>query len=296
MAVNQKAVIYCRVSSVAPLQKGDGLASQETRCRDYARHKGYSVCEVFKDEGASGGIIDRPAMQAMLMFLSQGSKQQYIVLIDDISRLARGLEAHIQLRTSISATGGKLESPSIEFGEDSDSVLVEHLLASVSQHQRQKNAEQTSNRMKARVMNGYWVFNPPLGYRFSQVAGHSGQVLIPDEPVASVIKAALEGFAFGRFETQGEVKRFLDQSPHYPKDSSGEVRFQRVTNLLNKVIYTGYIEVPNWGISLRQGKHEALIGFETWKAIQEKLHGKPKAPTRKDVSADLYAVHVVNIR
>jgi hypothetical protein len=48
-----------------------------------------------------------------------------------------------------------LKSPTIEFGEDSDSILVENLLASVSQHQRQKNSEQTVNRMRARTMNGY---------------------------------------------------------------------------------------------------------------------------------------------
>jgi len=57
-----------------------------------------------------------------------------------------------------------LESPSIEFGEDSDSILVEHLLASVSQHQRQKNGEQTRNRMRARLQGGYWVLNAPMGY------------------------------------------------------------------------------------------------------------------------------------
>ena len=33
------AVIYCRVSSVAQLQKGHGNGSQETRCREFARHK-----------------------------------------------------------------------------------------------------------------------------------------------------------------------------------------------------------------------------------------------------------------
>ena len=33
----QQAVIYCRVSSVAQLKKADGLASQESRCREYAR-------------------------------------------------------------------------------------------------------------------------------------------------------------------------------------------------------------------------------------------------------------------
>ncbi len=280
------AIIYCRVSSVAQLQKGDGLASQETRCRDYARMKGYQVCKVFKDEGASGSLIERPAMQAMLGFLRQSDKDQYFVLIDDISRLARGLEAHIQLRTAISAAGGKLESPSIEFGDDSDSVLVEHLLASVSQHQRQKNAEQTLNRMKARAMNGYWVFNPPMGYKYAKVNGHSGQVLVRDEPVASVVTEALEGFASGRFATQAEVKRFLDHAVCYPKDNSGEVRFQRVTNLLNKVIYTGYMEVPRWDIPLKQGQHEALIDFSTWQAIQQRLHGKAKVTLRNDINED----------
>ena len=89
---NLYAVIYCRVSSAAQMQKGDGLASQETRCRDYAKHKGYTVCEVFKDEGASGGLIDRPAMQAMLRFLRTSKSKGVVVLVDDISRLARGLE------------------------------------------------------------------------------------------------------------------------------------------------------------------------------------------------------------
>ena len=113
---NSKAVIYCRVSSSAQVKKGDGLGSQETRCREYARHKGYDVLEVFNDEGASGGMIDRPGMQTMLMFLKRHKKEEFFVIIDDISRLARGLEAHIQLRTSISDAGGKLVSPSIEFG------------------------------------------------------------------------------------------------------------------------------------------------------------------------------------
>ena len=75
-----------------------------------------------------------------------------------MSRLARGLDAHLELRRAISAAGGVLESPSIEFGEDPDSILVENLLASVSQHQRQKNGEQTKNRMKARVQNGLLGF------------------------------------------------------------------------------------------------------------------------------------------
>ena len=282
-----KAVIYARVSSAAQLRKGDGLGSQETRCRDYANAKGYSVMHVFRDEGASGGMIDRPGMLEMLSFLKKHRRNSnHIVLIDDISRLARGLEAHIQLRTAINAAGGKLESPSIEFGEDSDSMLVENLLASVSQHQRQKNAEQTKNRMQARAMNGYWGFGAPLGYRYARVAGHSGKVLIPDEPIAGVIRKALEDYASGRLDSQAEVQRFFEAESLFPRNRKGDVHPQRVTDILTQVLYAGYLSIPRWNIYRQPAQHEALINFETFLKIEERLKGKAHAPMRADIKAD----------
>jgi len=172
------------------------------------------------------------------------------------------MDAHIQLRIAISDAGGKLESPSIEFGDDSDSLLVENLLASVSQHQRQKNAEQSKHRMRARAMNGYWVFHTSLGYKYQRQPGH-GKILVRDEPIASIIQEALEGFAHGRFETQTEVKRFLESKVDYPKNSEGGVHVQRIIELFSQPLYAGYIDIPNWGIHLQPSKNEPLVSFET---------------------------------
>ena len=280
-----KAVIYCRVSSAKQTVRGDGLGSQETRCREFAKYKGYEVVEVFRDD-TSGSLTTRPGMQAMLAYLKTRRKQPHAVIIDDISRLARGLMAHFELRVKISDAGGVLVSPSIEFGEDSDSQLVENLLASVSQHQRQKNGEQTINRMRARVQNGYWVFQAPVGYRYERVSGH-GKLLVRDEPNATVLQEALEGYANGRFETQVEVKRFLERQPSFPKDlPNGEIRNQRITDILNRIVYAGYVEAPNWNVGLRKGHHDGLINLETFERIQARLKGNAKAPARKDISAD----------
>lgn len=282
--MTQQAVIYCRVSSVGQVVKGDGLNSQETRCQEYAKHKGYEVIEIFKDD-VSGGLINRPGMQSMLKFLKKHKQDQLVVIIDDISRLARGLEAHIQLRTAIGDAGGKLESPSVEFGEDSDSQLVENLLASVSQHQRQKNAEQVANRMRSRMLNGYWVFQFAIGYRYERVAGH-GKMLVKDEPVASIIKEALEGYACGKFETQTEVQRFLETQAAFPKDRLGRVHCSKVQNMLTRVIYAGYLTHEEWNIINHPGKHEPIISFETWKQIQDKLKTQAKVSARKDIECD----------
>ncbi|MFQ6549895.1 recombinase family protein [Aestuariibius sp. 2305UL40-4] len=280
-----KAVIYRRVSSSAQTKRGDGLTSQETRCREYARHKGYEVAQVFTDD-MTGSLATRPGMQAMLTYLRKNRKRGTIVIIDDISRLARGLEAHLELRASLAKAGGKLESPSIEFGEDSDSILVENLLASVSQHQRQKNGEQTVNRMRARAMNGYWCFQAPVGYRYQRISGR-GNMLVRDEPTASLLREALEGYACGRFQTKVEVKRFLESQPAFPKDTAnGLLHHQRIQDILTRPIYAGYLDVPLWNVPLRKAQHEGLIDFETFQKIQNRLQERAKAPARKDISAD----------
>ncbi len=281
---HRKAVIYCRISSAAQGKRGDGLASQETRCREYAKYKGYAISKVFKDD-ISGSLITRPGMQAMLLYLRENRSRSLVVIVDDISRLARGVKAHIELRGAIALAGGSLESPTLEFGDDADSELQEYILATVAQHQRRKNAEQTKNRMRARIMNGYWVFQAPVGYRYERRAGH-GKVLVRDEPLASIVTEALEGYADGRFQLQAEVKRFLEMHEEYPKDRNGEVRNQRVTELLTRPVYAGYVEAASWDIALREGKHEGLITFETFKKIQVRLKGNPKAPARKDLNAD----------
>ena len=105
--------------------------------------------------------------------------------------------------------------------------------------------------------------------------------------MATIIIEALEGFASGRFGSQVEVKRFLERQPDYPKDlPNGEIRNQRVAELLTQPLYAGYLELPRWGITFRKAQHEGLIALSTYEKIQELLRIGAKAPARKDINAD----------
>ncbi len=282
----QLAMIYCRVSDQKQVTDGHGLSSQETRCREYARIRGYDVIDVFHEEGITGALMDRPRIREMLAMLRLYKQERIVVIIDDISRLARDILTHIHLRDTIIDAGGKLESPSVQFGETADERYMEHMLALTAGHQRDKNTEQVKNRMRARVQNGYWCFFPPPGYKYKKVDGH-GKLMVRDEPMTSVMTEALEGFASGKFQTQGEVRLFLERSPHFTKkDRKGNVHFSRVKEMLGNILYAGYLDKPDWGIHLQEGKHEALISFDTYRKNQERLKEKAKAPARKDISAD----------
>jgi len=83
----QKAIIYCRVSSDRQVKEGDGLGSQEQRCRKYAENINYKIIKVFRDEGKSGGLFERPAMKELLYFLDKNErinpKEKIVVIFDD---------------------------------------------------------------------------------------------------------------------------------------------------------------------------------------------------------------------
>ena len=279
-----KAVLYCRVSDKAQERKGNGLASQEACCREYARFRDYEVVEVFR-EVLTGSSQDRPAMTLLLKYLKQNKREGRVVIIDDISRFARDIRGHWLLREELRTAGGLLESPRIKFADDADSVFNENILASVAQHQRQKNAEQTKSRMRGRVLNGYWPFNPCIGLKHVRKSGE-GMVLVRDEPVASVVQEALEGFASGRFQIQAEVKRFLLNHPDFPKRPEAGVTNQQVKVLLSRILYAGYVEAPEWDVPLRKGRHDGLISFETFERIQQRLKEGGYAPARADISED----------
>ena len=121
---NRPTCIYARVSDAKQKVRGDGLGSQETRCREFASFRKLNVLEVFKED-YSGASASRPAMKAALAWLRKNRSAEPVIIIDDLSRLARDVVAFRKLRSDITAAGGTLESPSIVFREDSDSLRRE---------------------------------------------------------------------------------------------------------------------------------------------------------------------------
>jgi site-specific DNA recombinase len=281
-----KALIYCRVSSERQVKEGHGLDGQERNCRRFAELRGYEVAEVFRDEGVSGGLINREGMEKMLDYLdANGRDGEWIVLIDDIKRLARDLIGHFTLRKAISSRGALLESPSHKFGDEPEEVFVESIMAATAEYERNQNKRQVKNRMRARLEAGYWPFYQPPGYMFAKVPGH-GKLLVRKEPDASIIQEALEGFASGRFTSQVDVRLFLESRNFRPQTEHPSQFRDFVSRLLLREVYAGFVSYPSWNVTTRNGHHEPLISSETYERIQERLRERQKVPARKDLDKD----------
>ena len=284
-----RALIYCRVSSTKQRLEGSGLESQEQRCRVYAHEKGYDVEAVFPDDVSGGGdFMNRPGMVALLSYLNAQRGKPYVVVFDDLKRFARDTEFHLKLRREFAMRGATIECLNFRIEDTPEGKFIETVIAAQGELEREQNRRQVVQKMKARVENGFWVFRAPVGYRYEAAPSGGGKVLVPDEVLAPVVRDALVGYATQHLASQSDVRRYLERSPHFPKDlKDGTLRPMTVTRLLKKAVYAGYVEAPKWDVSLRKGQHEGLISFETHQRILDNLEGKKRRPAaRKDFHED----------
>lgn len=177
--------IYCRVSSKTQENEGHGLGSQETRCRQYAEAKGYEVMAVFPDTISGGGdFIKRPGMVALLSFLDAQPSEQYVVIFDDLKRYARDVEFHLKLRREMETRGAIRECLNFNFMDSPEGKFQEIIIAASGQLEREQNQRQVSQKMAARMQNGYWVHAVPAGYKYVREKGR-GSLVVPDQPLAT---------------------------------------------------------------------------------------------------------------
>ncbi|WP_420722468.1 recombinase family protein [Hwanghaeella sp. LZ110] len=283
-----KALIYCRVSGKKQTKDGSGLDSQEYRCRQYAEAKGYDIEAVFPDDVSGGGdFINRKGMVALLAYLDARPDERYVVIFDDLKRYSRDTEFHLKLRREMSARGAVRECLNFNFEDSPEGQFNEIISVAAGELERLQMGRQNKQKAMARVEQGYAVKSvPPIGLKYVPAKG-GGKVLVHDEPLASIVREALEGFASGRFQSQSEVKRFLEAQPEFPKDfPDGRIRQMRVKRMLEQIMYGGYVAAPAWGISMRDAKHEGIVSKETFWRIQDRLKGRPVMAARKDMNAD----------
>lgn len=277
----KQAVIYCRVSSEKQVQEGHGIQGQQLRCEQYAQRQGYKILKVFTDEGVSGGLMNRPSMSAMIEFI-KNQDAQTVVLFDDLSRLARGLQVHFTLKAEIEMAGGRIENVSMPLEETPEGKMIEGQMAVFNEYHRHKNRETVINRMKARAEKGCWCLRLPLGYQYTSHPMH-GRLAIPEPSLGKSLKLAFEKFAGHELLSINEVTRFLKECHPVLLDN---LHAQRVAKILSNPFYAGMVNVPKWGLANIKGNHTALISQDTFHKVQERLLKRTKTLPIKLLSND----------
>ena len=97
---NKRAIGYRRVSSRDQIQ-GTGLDRQSTYIRKFALENAFQLERIFTEKGISGLVEKRPAFSEMIAFADAHDIK--IIIIEDMTRLARELLLQMQLATFIAS-------------------------------------------------------------------------------------------------------------------------------------------------------------------------------------------------
>ena len=276
-----KAVIYCRVSSEKQVKEGNGLDSQEHRCREYATSLNLEVEQVFRDEGISGSLFARPAMKSLIKYLDQHWQKKYVVIFDDLKRFARDVEVHIKLRAQLKSRDAKLECLNYRFDDSAEGEFVETIFAAQNQLERKQNRRQVCQKMKARIERGYWCFGAPAGYEYRKDKEH-GKLLFPIHPATDVIAEGLKRFADNRLATQLDLLHFFESKILSELLGQKRINLDFVKRTLTEILYTGMIEYPEWSVPRRKGHQEGIISEATFEKIRERIRRPERKPRETD--------------
>ncbi len=271
-----RVAIYARVSSDDQV-KNTSLADQIDRCRQEVTRRGWSTVAEFIEEGVSGTLLNRPALDRL--HGQCRASQIDIVLVAKLDRFSRDELTRLLIEREFRDCGVRRLALDVPFEtEDTpESEMFSGLLGNFAQYERKRIIERMARgaHRSAAERGGWPTSRTPFGYRHAEPGKDSR--LIVDEHEAHIARLAAELLVDHGLST-GEVCRRLNDLG-YQTPYGGEWSHQ---NLARKLQSRGLRGEFAWGKvergvatgkygDAKQVRAEPILSEERWQAVQDAL-------------------------
>lgn len=152
-----RALIYARYSSA--LQSEASIEDQVRECTNFASREGWDVAGVFQDAAVSGGVRDRPGLNALLEALAGGAAD--VVLAESLDRLSRDQEDIAAIFKRVVFAGARM----VTLSEGDIGELHIGFKGTMSALFRKDLADKTRRGQTGRVLAGFMPGGRAYGYR-----------------------------------------------------------------------------------------------------------------------------------
>jgi DNA invertase Pin-like site-specific DNA recombinase len=264
------AIGYLRVSTTEQAKGNNSLDVQEKKIQEHARIHDLKLIKVFVDPGESARTTDRPQLKKMLAYCHQHRKQISVVLVADLSRLARNLRDQGDILRTLAHLRIRLESVDEPSEDSAAGRLQRNMIGTMNEFYSDSLGERTRYRMRAAVNAGRFPWPAPIGYQ------NQDKRLCVDPQRAPLVRQAFELVASGRFATADAVLKFITAMGLTTKKGRPLTK-QTFARMLSSPTYTGWIVTR--GEKLR-GNHDPLVSDELFQSVQDRLNGKARPHKR----------------
>jgi DNA invertase Pin-like site-specific DNA recombinase len=273
----QRCAIYTRVSTDNGLeQEFNSLDAQREAAQAYVKsqaHEGWTLIrDRYDDGGFSGGALDRPALQKLLVDIQE--RRVDVVVVYKVDRLTRSLADFVKLVELFDAHGVTFVSVTQSFNTTSSmGRLTLNVLLSFAQFEREVTGERIREKIAASKKKGLWVGGvTPLGYEVQD-----RKLVVNEEEAATVRLIFARYIDLGSLSALQQELRQRGIVTRKRTLSSGRAVGGRVlTNgplayILRNRMYLGEI---NHRDRSYPGEHTPIITTDLFEAAQAKLSEK----------------------
>ena len=274
-------VIYIRVSTEDQARDGYGPESQERACREYCERRGWTIINIYKDEGTSGWKpVSRPQFKEMKEYIRKNKNVN--VAFFDYSRIYRKASLSFpffELLDSLAVYSVSACNPNIDCrtAEGRNQRAQEIIKA---ENQSDEHSEKQRGRMKNAVLSGRWPSLAPAGFENIRPKTKEDSNLAPIEPALSLIRDSFLLLRSGAYKP-AELHREMIRRGMRSRTGK-EYTLDQFLRILSNPAYIAMIPTARYGDL--PGKHQRTVSDETFRDVQLILDGKKSttAPEAKN--------------
>ena len=154
----QKIGIYVRVSTGSQT-----VENQERELLAHCQRQGWQVFKVYRDEGFSGAVADRPGLKEMLADARQGRFN--LLVVWKIDRLARSISHLLDVLTELTGLGiGFVSLTEAINTETAQGRMIANFLGSIAEFERELVVERVKSGMARASAAGVRIGRPRAGF------------------------------------------------------------------------------------------------------------------------------------
>ena len=193
-----KAALYARVNTDAQQKEGT-IESQLVELRRQIAGAGHVLAAEYIDDGYTGTLLDRPALNRMRADLKTDRFDRIYFLAAD--RIAREVEYQRIIVGELLKHGKQITINGKDYEQNPENKLTLTMLGAFAEFERAKIIERTTRgrlhrlRMGEMSSNGHRIF----GYHYVKKTSAAPATLAINEEQAAVVRSIFEMFASGNF-------------------------------------------------------------------------------------------------
>jgi site-specific DNA recombinase len=234
-----RAVLYCRVSTEEQ-REGHTIQSQIAELERFANTKQWSVTDIYQDDGWSGAILARPALDRLRDDASRG--QFDLVLLNDVDRLARDVTHLGVIKRDLERHGVRVIFRKLPGEQSPTHNLLVNILGSFAEFEKELISDRTrrGRRHKVEVRKQFLGSIPPYGYEYvSRAQSSSGEGILRINPEEGGVVHTMYRWVSDEGLSAQRVVRRLNEGNLKPRKGGSRWAKSSVLRILRTEIYAG---------------------------------------------------------